>query len=75
MNNYRDKIVPTLFTTWAVWIPLTAMIYSLSLALQFPLFSLVLTFWVLLLTYMTNRFAGKTAPTVAIAATDLAVAR
>jgi hypothetical protein len=72
---YRDKIVPTLFTTWAVWIPLTAMIYSLSLALQFPLFSLALTLWVLLLTYMTNRFAGKTAPTVAIAATDLAVAR
>lgn len=57
---YRDKVVPTLFTTWGVWIPLMAMIYSLPLALQFPLFSLALTFWVLLLTYMTNRFAGKT---------------
>lgn len=56
---YRDKIVPTLFTTWAVWIPLMAMIYSLPLALQFPLFSLALSFWVLLLTYMTNRFSGK----------------
>ncbi|MGI8820549.1 MAG: hypothetical protein ACR2ID_06765 [Chthoniobacterales bacterium] len=56
---YRDKIVPTLFATWAVWIPLVAMIYSLPLALQFPLFSLALTFWVLLLTYMTNQFAGK----------------
>ena len=56
---YRDKIVPTLLTTWAVWIPLIGMIYSLPLALQFPLFSLALTFWVLLLTYMTNRFAGK----------------
>ncbi|MBA3762292.1 MAG: hypothetical protein H0X04_02970 [Chthoniobacterales bacterium] len=56
---YRDKIVSTLFTTWAVWIPLMAIIYSLPLALQFPLFSLALTFWVLLLTYMTNRFAGK----------------
>jgi hypothetical protein len=30
-----------------------------ALALQFPLFGLALTFWVLLLTYMTNRFAGK----------------
>ena len=57
---YRDKIIPTLFTNWAVWIPLTAMIYSLPLALQFPLFSLALTFWVLLLTYMTNRFAAET---------------
>ena len=59
LEYYKDKIVPTLLTTWAVWIPLIAMIYSLPLALQFPLFSLALTLWVLLLTYMTNRFAGK----------------
>ncbi|MBA2622970.1 MAG: Mpv17/PMP22 family protein [Chthoniobacterales bacterium] len=57
--DFRDKLVPTLFTTWAVWIPVMAIIYSLPLALQFPLASLALTFWVLLLTYMTNRFAGK----------------
>lgn len=56
-GHYRDKIVPTLFATWSVWIPLMAIIYSLPLALQFPLFSLALTFWVLLLTYMTNTFA------------------
>jgi hypothetical protein len=58
-NHYRDKIVPTLLATWAVWGPLMAIIYSLPYALQFPLFSIALTFWVLLLTYMTNRFAGK----------------
>src|SRR5690242_11040018 len=58
-RHYRGKILPTLLATWAVWIPLMAIIYSLPLALQFPLFSLALTFWVLLLTYMTNRFAGK----------------
>ena len=58
-HHYRDKILPTLLATWAVWIPLMAIIYSLPLALQFPLFSLALSFWVLLLTYMTNRFAGK----------------
>jgi hypothetical protein len=58
-RHYRDKIVPTLLATWAVWIPLMAIIYSLPLALQFPLFSLALTFWVLLLTYMTNSFATK----------------
>ena len=55
--HYREKIIPTLFATWAVWIPLMAIIYSLPLALQFPLFSLALTFWVLLLTYMTNSFS------------------
>jgi hypothetical protein len=58
-KHYRDKILPTLVATWAVWIPLMAIIYSLPLALQFPLFALALSFWVLLLTYMTNRFAGK----------------
>jgi hypothetical protein len=58
-QHYREKILPTLVATWAVWIPLMAIIYSLPLALQFPLFTLALSFWVLLLTYMTNRFAGK----------------
>ena len=58
-KHYRDKIIPTLVATWAVWIPLMAIIYCLPLALQFPLFGLALSFWVLLLTYMTNRFAGK----------------
>jgi hypothetical protein len=58
-RHYRDKIFPTLLATWAVWIPLMAIIYSLPLGLQFPLFGLALSFWVLLLTYMTNRFAGK----------------
>jgi len=58
-DHYRDKIVPTLLATWAVWAPLMAIIYSLPFPLQFPLFSIALTFWVLILTYMTNRFAGK----------------
>jgi len=66
-DHYRDKVVPTLLATWAVWIPLMAIIYSLPLALQFPLFSLALTFWVLLLTYMTNSFAAKRSLVVASA--------
>ncbi len=56
---YRDHAVPVLIATWAIWIPLMAMIYSLPVALQFPLFALALSFWVLLMTYMTRRFAGK----------------
>lgn len=58
-ENYRDQIVPTLIATWGVWMPLMAIIYALPLALQFPLFSIALTFWVLILIYMTNRFAVK----------------
>jgi hypothetical protein len=66
-SHYRDKIVPTLFATWAVWAPLMAIIYSLPYPVQFPLFSLALTFWVLLLTYMTNRFSGKVEADVPLA--------
>jgi uncharacterized integral membrane protein len=58
-KHYRDKIIPTLLATWAVWIPVMAIIYSLPLALQFPLFGLALSFWVFVVTYMSNRFAGK----------------
>ena len=68
-RNYRDQIVPTLLATWAVWFPIMAVIYSLPLAVQFPLFSLALTFWVLLLTYMTNRFAIKADAPVGLAVT------
>jgi hypothetical protein len=67
VDFYRSKILPTLFMTWAIWGPLSAMIYSLPLALQFPFFSLALTFWVLLLTYLTNRFAGKSGHPDAVA--------
>lgn len=58
-EHYRETVVPTLLATWVVWIPLMAIIYSLPLSLQFPLFGLALTFWVLLLTYMTNSFAMR----------------
>lgn len=56
-RHYRAKILPTLFATWAVWFPTMAIIYSLPYALQFPLFALALSFWVLLLIYMTNKFS------------------
>ena len=70
-RTLTEKIIPTLLATWAVWIPLMAIIYSLPLALQFPLFSLALTFWVLLLTYMTNRFAGKAGTPAAIVPVEM----
>ena len=63
-NYYRQHAFPVLVATWTVWIPLMAIIYSLPFALQFPLFALALAFWVMMMTYMTNRFAEKhaTAP-------------
>ena len=57
-DHYREKIIPTLLATWVVWGPLMGIVYSLPYPVQFPLFSLALTFWVLILTYMTNRFSA-----------------
>ncbi len=42
---------------WAVWMPAVAIIYSLPLALQFPLFNVVLCFWSLLLAALGGRTA------------------
>ncbi len=56
---YKEHSLPVLVATWAVWIPIMAMIYSLPFALQFPLFAIALAFWVLMITYMTNSFAEK----------------
>jgi len=54
---YKEHAFPVLVATWAVWVPLMAIIYSLPFALQFPLFAIALSFWVLMITYMTNSFA------------------
>lgn len=43
------RIPSVLLSTWLVWIPATAIIYSLPLPLQVPLFNLVLCFFVLLM--------------------------
>jgi hypothetical protein len=45
----------TLMSTWAVWIPAVAIIYCLPAPLQIPLFNLVLCFWVLVLSFISQK--------------------
>jgi len=52
---YRERTIPCLCATWTIWIPVTSAIYSLPSLLQIPLFALALTFWVLMLAYITTR--------------------
>lgn len=52
---YRDFIVPALFATWGVWIPIVTILYSLPSLLQIPLFGLALTLWVMLYTWMSEQ--------------------
>lgn len=51
---YRDVIIPILFATWGVWIPLVTIIYSLPSLLQIPLFALALSLWVILYTWISE---------------------
>lgn len=60
---YRRAVLPTLFATWGVWIPIVAALYSLPPLLQIPLFSLALSLWVMLFTWMSEqRVAEAPAP-------------
>jgi hypothetical protein len=52
---YRDVVIPTLFATWGVWIPIVAVLYSLPSLLQIPLFGLALSMWVMLYTWISER--------------------
>lgn len=54
-NYYRRAVVPTLFATWGVWIPIVAALYSLPSLLQIPLFSLALSLWVMIFTWMSEQ--------------------
>jgi hypothetical protein len=54
---YADVVIPTLFATWGVWIPVVAILYSLPSLLQIPLFGLALSLWVILYTWMSEQRA------------------
>lgn len=49
-----DKIIVFMVSTWIVWIPATAIVYSLPLPLQIPLFNLTLCFFVLLVSVFSR---------------------
>ncbi|WP_395741345.1 hypothetical protein [Prosthecobacter sp.] len=55
-REFWTRTCPTvLVTNWLVWIPALALVYSLPAALQFPLFSVVMCFFILVVTVMTQR--------------------
>ena len=61
LKFYKDKSIPALIASWGVWIPLVSVLYSLPSLLQFPLFTLGLTFWAMMLTYVTSVQKKKSA--------------
>jgi hypothetical protein len=52
LRLFTFEIPSVLLAIWLVWIPATAIIYSLPLPLQIPLFNLALCFFVLLVSML-----------------------
>ncbi|MFM7605272.1 MAG: Mpv17/PMP22 family protein [Prosthecobacter sp.] len=54
-RDFWTRTCPTVMVTnWLVWIPALALVYSLPPALQFPLFSVVMCFFILILTLLAR---------------------
>lgn len=53
-QSLGQRVLVVIFSTWVVWIPAVAIIYSLPSALQIPLFNLVLCFWSLLMSFISR---------------------
>ena len=56
---YRDQILPTVVAIWGVWIPIVTVLYTLPETLQVPLYSMALTLWVMLYTWMSEEASEK----------------
>jgi hypothetical protein len=54
-RSFFTRTLPAIcITNWIIWIPAVLLIYSLPPALQFPLFSVIMCFFVLLVTLMAR---------------------
>ena len=54
LQFYAARVLATLIASWGVWIPLVTMIYALPPLLQTPLFTVELSFWALIVTYINT---------------------
>ncbi len=55
-RTFWTRTCPTvMITNWLVWIPALALVYSLPAALQFPLFSVIMCFFILIVTLLAGR--------------------
>lgn len=52
---FCEKIPTIIISSWMVWTPAVAVIYSMPQDLQIPLFNVVLCFWVLMLAVLNKK--------------------
>jgi hypothetical protein len=53
-QGFGQRVLVVVCSTWVVWVPAVAIVYSLPSALQVPLFNLVLCFWCLLMSFISR---------------------
>lgn len=51
---YREKVLPLLISTWAVWLPAVILVYLMPTPLQLLIQNVALCFWAILLLFMTK---------------------
>jgi hypothetical protein len=49
------RVMPVVIAGWCVWIPGVLLVYSMPTALQLPVASLILCFWVLIFTFVAGQ--------------------
>jgi hypothetical protein len=50
-----ERLIVVAASNWIVWVPAVSIIYALPTALQLPLSNLVLVFWTLILTFVSEK--------------------
>ena len=60
LDFYTRKVLPSAVSGLGFWLPVVLLVYCLPLPLQFPLFTLALTLWVMIFTWISH--AHKEAP-------------
>lgn len=63
---WTHTFLTVLFTNWLVWFPTVFLVYSLPAPLQFPLFSVVMCFFILIVTILAR---GNVEPPVSLSVT------
>ena len=59
LESLGHRVVVILLSTWMVWLPAVAIVYCLPAALQLPISNLVLSFWCLLLSFISRRAGAE----------------
>jgi hypothetical protein len=54
LDFYTRKVLPAVVSGVGFWLPVVLLVYCLPLPLQFPLFTLALTLWVMIFTWISH---------------------